>query len=113
VRVNSLHFPLFLSLISGATNTVVATVTVGIDPQGVGVDPRTNMIYEANFVGTVSVISGHEKNRTAPLFLRFDGDDTISYQLTPNCTDKANAAVWTQPFGLLLWDWTNASTLTL
>ncbi len=48
-----------VSVISGATNTVVATVTVGSAPYGVGVDARTNMVYVANrFSNTVSVISG-------------------------------------------------------
>ena len=37
-----------VSVIDGATNTVVATVTVGVAPSGVAVNPTTNRIYVAN-----------------------------------------------------------------
>jgi len=48
-----------VSVIDGATNTVVATVLVGANPAGVGVNPTTNRIYVANELsGTVSVIDG-------------------------------------------------------
>ncbi|HLQ55424.1 MAG TPA: hypothetical protein VK162_14285 [Streptosporangiaceae bacterium] len=46
-------------MISGRTNTVVATVRVGRAPVGVAVNPRTNAVYVANEIdNTVSVISG-------------------------------------------------------
>ena len=37
-----------VSVIDGASNTVVATVAVGSDPDGVAVNPNTNRIYVAN-----------------------------------------------------------------
>jgi YVTN family beta-propeller protein len=41
-----------------ATPTVISTVTVGLYPQGVGVNPTTNRVYVANDGHTVSVIDG-------------------------------------------------------
>ena len=47
-----------VSVISGRTDTVTATITVG-NPQGVAVNPVTGTVYVANSSGgTVSVISG-------------------------------------------------------
>ena len=37
-----------VSVIDGASNTVVATVAVGNHPDGVAVNPNTNLIYVAN-----------------------------------------------------------------
>ena len=46
-----------VSVIDGASNTVVATVAVGSNPYGVAVNPNTNRIYVANYGDdTVSVI---------------------------------------------------------
>jgi YVTN family beta-propeller protein len=46
-----------VSVIDGGTNTVVATVPVGVGPRAVAVNPRTNRIYTANMDSdTVSVI---------------------------------------------------------
>lgn len=46
-----------VSVIDPATNRVVATVPVGVSPQGVAVSPVTNRVYVTNFnSGTVSVI---------------------------------------------------------
>lgn len=48
-----------VSVIDGATNTVVHTVRVGKYPNGVAVNPRTNTIYVANLNGgTLSIING-------------------------------------------------------
>jgi RHS repeat-associated protein len=48
-----------VSVIDGATNTVVATVPVGDAPVGVAVNPSTNRIYVANYDDdTVTVIDG-------------------------------------------------------
>jgi DNA-binding beta-propeller fold protein YncE len=45
-------------VISGRTNTVVATIPVGTDPFGVAANPRTNTIYVANDLdNTVSVLT--------------------------------------------------------
>ena len=48
-----------VSVISGKTNTVVATIPGGGAPIKVAADPRTNTVYVANGGGdTVSVING-------------------------------------------------------
>jgi YVTN family beta-propeller protein len=48
-----------VSVINGRTNTVVATIPVGINPEEAAVNPKTNTIYVTNDGGgTVSVISG-------------------------------------------------------
>lgn len=48
-----------MNVINGATNTVTATVTVGLLPWAIAVNPITNTIYVANYDGdTVSVIDG-------------------------------------------------------
>jgi DNA-binding beta-propeller fold protein YncE len=44
-------------VISGQTNTVVGTVTVGSDPVSVAANPKTNSTYVASLAsGTVSVL---------------------------------------------------------
>ena len=53
------YFSNSVSVIDGASNTVVATVAVGNNPGGVAVNPNTNRIYVANSgSGNVSVIDG-------------------------------------------------------
>ena len=48
-----------VSVIDGASNTVVATVAVGSGPYGVAVNPNTNRIYVTNAGSdNVSVIDG-------------------------------------------------------
>ncbi len=48
-----------VSVIDGATNSVVATVSMGNGPESVAVNPGTNRIYVANFVSNnISVIDG-------------------------------------------------------
>lgn len=48
-----------MSVISGRTNTVTATIPVGVNSQGVAVNPVTDTAYVANSGdNTVSVISG-------------------------------------------------------
>jgi DNA-binding beta-propeller fold protein YncE len=48
-----------VSVISGKTNSVTATIPVGAAPGGVTTDPLTDTAYVTNFGdNTVSVISG-------------------------------------------------------
>ena len=48
-----------VSVINGATNTVIATIPVGSGPEGIAYDPSNGYIYVANFFSdTVSVING-------------------------------------------------------
>ena len=48
-----------VSVLDGASNTLVATVTVGTTPLGVAVNPLTNRIYVANNgSNTLSVLDG-------------------------------------------------------
>ena len=47
-----------VSVINGKTNTVIATIPVGIWPVGVAYDPSNGYIYVTNYAsGTVSIIS--------------------------------------------------------
>ena len=51
-----------VSVISGSTNQVIATVPVGKDPEGVAVNPNTGKAYTANNDdNTVSVISSNNQ----------------------------------------------------
>jgi YVTN family beta-propeller protein len=55
-----------VSVIDGATNLVVATVTVGSQPAGIAVNPNTGRVYVTNTsAGTVSVIDGTKNVVTA------------------------------------------------
>jgi YVTN family beta-propeller protein len=47
-----------VSVIDGASNTVVANVAVGTYPDGIDVNPNSNRIYVANRNDIVSVIDG-------------------------------------------------------
>jgi 40-residue YVTN family beta-propeller repeat len=48
-----------VSVIDGATNTVIAKITVGIYPKGVAYDPSNGYIYVTDYLSnTVSVING-------------------------------------------------------
>ena len=57
-----------VSVISGQTSTVTATIPVGTSPVGVAVSPLTGDVYVTNFKdGTVSVISGQTSTVTATI----------------------------------------------
>ena len=48
-----------ISVIDGKTNSVTNTIHVGKNPNGVAVNPNTNMVYVANYDdNTTSVIDG-------------------------------------------------------
>jgi YVTN family beta-propeller protein len=56
----------FVSVIDAATNAVIATVTVGLDPEGVAVTPDGKRVYVANDLsGSVSVIDTATNSVTA------------------------------------------------
>lgn len=49
----------FVTVIDGATDTILALVLVGFSPQGIAVDQTTGLVYVANrFSNSVSVITG-------------------------------------------------------
>jgi YVTN family beta-propeller protein len=55
-------------VINEATNTVTATIGVGSDPSGIGVDPSTHTVYVTNSgSGTVSVINEATNTVTATI----------------------------------------------
>ena len=65
-----------LVVISGRTNKVIARVGVGLLPEGVGVNPRTNRIYVGNALsGSVSVVSGRTRKVVATVGVE-PGPDT-------------------------------------
>lgn len=46
-----------VNIIDGNTNAVIGTVTVGLEPQGIDVNPMTNRIYVTNSLsGDLTVI---------------------------------------------------------
>jgi uncharacterized repeat protein (TIGR01451 family) len=76
-----------VSVIDGATNTVTATVTVGLFPDGVGVDPATNTVYVADFDNcaalapapcSVSVIDGATTTVTHAVYVANFGSRNVS-----------------------------------
>ena len=61
------------TLPSGTPNGVTATITVGTNPRGVGVNPSTNTIYVANYgSNSVSVIDGSTNVVTATITVGTD-----------------------------------------
>lgn len=49
-----------ISVIDGNNNTKIASILVGVNPVGIGINPVTNKIYVTNYIeGTVSVIDGN------------------------------------------------------
>ena len=66
--------PSSVSVIDEATNTVTATIGVGIAPDAVGVDPSTHTIYvasEGSSSNNVSVIDGATNTVTATIPVGF------------------------------------------
>jgi YVTN family beta-propeller protein len=74
-----------VSVIDTATNTVTATVPVGIQPYGVGINPNGTKVYVAN--------SGELTN---------DGDHTVSIIDTSNNTVTATVNVGKYPKGVVV-----------
>ncbi len=59
-----------VSVIDGNTNTKIASILVGVNPVGIGVNPVTNKIYVTNYMdGTVSVIDGNNGIVGKPILL--------------------------------------------
>ncbi len=57
-----------VSVISGQTNTVVATIRVPGDPDAVAVNPKTDTVYVADAVSNkVSVINGQTNTVVATI----------------------------------------------
>lgn len=55
-----------VTVVDGATDSVVTTITVGTGPNAIAVNPVTNVIYTANYTaGTVTVIDGASNTVTA------------------------------------------------
>ena len=81
-----------VSVISGHTNTVTATIRVGRYPQGVAADPKTNTIYTANtFDNTVSVISGRTNTVIATIRVAARGVSPADVAVDPK-TDTVYVA---------------------
>ena len=83
-----------ISVISGATNTVTATIAAGSDPDAIAVNPNTNTIYVANGGefgngATVSLINGDDNTVTTtvpigprPVAVAVDPDTNMIYVVT-------------------------------
>jgi YVTN family beta-propeller protein len=84
-----------VSVISMATNTVVATIPVGSNPLGVAITPDGEFVYVTNSgAGTVSVISTASNTVVAtmpvgsnPLGVAITPDGEFVYVTPLNCTD--------------------------
>jgi len=71
-----------LSVIDGASNTVVATVALGTGPTGVAVNPNTNRIYVANSNSdNVSVIDAASNTVVATVDV---GSNPVGVAVNPN-----------------------------
>jgi len=80
-----------VSVIDGASNTVVATVAVGSNPRGVAVNPTTNHIYVTdNFSSNVSVIDGASNTVVATVAV---GMSPQGVAVNPN-TNRIYVANW-------------------
>jgi len=80
-----------VSVINGQTNNVVATISVGNGPDGVGVNPETDMIYVANWGNnTVNVINGQTNNVVAIISV---GNEPDAVGVNPT-TDMIYVANW-------------------
>ena len=72
------------SVINGTTNTIVATIPMGIGPNGIAYNQNSGDIYVANSInGTISIIDGLENTvtRTIPLGINNNPID-ISYNIS-------------------------------
>ena len=93
-----------VTVIDGATNNIITTVTVGYYPYALAVNPTTNKIYVANFcgndpncgsTGTVTVIDAN--NNYTPSTVNVDvGPDAVAVNSTTNYIYVANA--WCNTF---------------
>jgi len=93
-----------VSIINGATNQVIKTLTVGAHPIGVDVNPLTNRIYVANYGNrlgnTVSVIDGNTDQvittitvQYAPILAAVDSVTNKIYVVNRCATDPNDCIV--------------------
>src|SRR4029077_14517801 len=72
-----------VSVINTATNTVIATITVGDDPNGIAITPNGNFVYVANFESAnVSVIS--TSTNTVVATINTTGEAPLRVAISPN-----------------------------
>jgi YVTN family beta-propeller protein len=69
-----------VSVIDGATNSVIDTIPVGSGPHNVKVNPITNMIYVSLFSGGISVIDG----KTDTVVSTISGINPNAIAINPN-----------------------------
>lgn len=85
-----------ISVIDGNNNTKIASITVGVNPVGIGVNPITNKIYVTNyFEGTVSVIDGTNNRITGKPILLHGAPEGISVNPVTNKIYVADATTST------------------
>ena len=89
-------------MISGQTDTIVATIPVGALPDAVAVNPLTNIVYVANqggttsLNGTVSVINGQTNKPLATIPVGV-GPSGVAADPSTNTAYLANAATQGSP----------------
>jgi YVTN family beta-propeller protein len=80
-----------VSVIDGATNAVIDTIPVGINPAGVAVNPLTNRIYVGNLNSdNVSVIDG-STNTVIATIPAGDGASAVAVNTATNAIYVANS----------------------
>jgi YVTN family beta-propeller protein len=79
-------------VINGYTNQLIKTIPVGLNPDGIAVNPNTNMIYVANSAAnTISVIDGTTESVVRTIQVRGDNPRGIGVNPNTNIIYVANA----------------------
>lgn len=94
ISVNRIYVANFnsndVSVIDGATNTVITTIPVGVNPAGVGINPLTNRIFIGNLNSDdVSVIDGIT-NTVIATVPAGDGASSVGVNTATNAIYVAN-----------------------
>jgi YVTN family beta-propeller protein len=73
-----------VSVINGTTNTIVATIPVGIGPNGIAYNQNNGDVYVANSInGTISIVDGLENTVTRTILLGINNNPIdISYNIS-------------------------------
>jgi YVTN family beta-propeller protein len=78
-----------VSVIDTATNAVIATVRVGVEPNGVAVSPDGGRVYIANGAsGTVSVIATATNTVIATIPVGVGAEEGIRCLTNPRCGSR-------------------------
>ncbi len=93
-----------VSVINGASNTVIDTIAVGLEPRGVAFDSSNGYLYVANYnSGTISIIATTTGSATYPVTFTESGlPNGTTWAVTFNGTTESsttNAITFSRPNG--------------